>query len=75
VSQNKSEIIMNKKLIENIDYYRNESGDVVFTKTFHLKRGRCCGNGCRHCPWKDDDKTEDTPTSNIVFLSHEQEHH
>ncbi|MES2853673.1 MAG: DUF5522 domain-containing protein, partial [Bacteroidota bacterium] len=18
---------------------------------FHLKRGNCCGNGCRHCPY------------------------
>jgi hypothetical protein len=18
---------------------------------YHLKRGYCCGNNCRHCPW------------------------
>ena len=23
----------------------------VFTELAHLKRGRCCGNGCRHCPF------------------------
>jgi hypothetical protein len=23
----------------------------VFTKEFHLRRGSCCGNGCRHCPF------------------------
>jgi hypothetical protein len=23
----------------------------VFTKEFHLSRGYCCGNGCRHCPY------------------------
>jgi hypothetical protein len=24
---------------------------VVFTALFHLERGQCCGNGCRHCPY------------------------
>lgn len=32
------------------DYYI-ENGYKVFTKAFHLKRGHCCKNGCRHCPW------------------------
>jgi hypothetical protein len=32
------------------DYYL-ENGLMVFTATYHLKRGYCCGNGCRHCPW------------------------
>lgn len=36
--------------IENIDYYM-EDGKYIFTKWFHLKRGSCCGNGCRHCPY------------------------
>ena len=26
---------------------------LVFTESFHLKRGYCCSSGCRHCPWKD----------------------
>ncbi|MBK7427175.1 MAG: hypothetical protein IPI60_09155 [Saprospiraceae bacterium] len=36
------------------DYYI-ENGLLVFTSTFHLKRGYCCGSKCRHCPfeWKD----------------------
>jgi hypothetical protein len=21
------------------------------TATFHLQRGKCCHNGCRHCPY------------------------
>ena len=33
------------------DYYM-EDGRRVFTAHFHLKRGQCCGNGCRHCPYK-----------------------
>jgi len=24
---------------------------MVFTAAYHLKRGYCCGNGCRHCPY------------------------
>jgi len=33
------------------DYYM-ENGKFVFTAYFHLKRGRCCGSGCRHCPYE-----------------------
>jgi len=32
------------------DFYF-ESGLMVFTATFHLRRGYCCGSGCRHCPY------------------------
>jgi hypothetical protein len=32
------------------DYYL-ENGNVVFTAAYHLKRGTCCGSGCRHCPF------------------------
>ena len=38
------------KFIEGIDYYL-ENGAWVFTEWFHLKKGKCCGNGCRHCPY------------------------
>ncbi|MBK8397873.1 MAG: hypothetical protein IPL26_21875 [Leptospiraceae bacterium] len=31
--------------------YYFENGLMVFTEKFHLKRGFCCGNGCRHCPY------------------------
>lgn len=24
----------------------------VFTEAHHLKRGSCCGNACRHCPFE-----------------------
>lgn len=36
---------------EGIDYYFNEEGLMVFTKAYHLKRGYCCKNKCKHCPW------------------------
>ena len=34
------------------DYYLNENGKVVFTEEYHLRRGRCCGSGCKHCPFE-----------------------
>lgn len=40
----------NKKITKG-DLYYVESGNVVFTEKYHLKRGYCCGNGCRHCPY------------------------
>lgn len=33
------------------DYYLNEAGLMVFTAKYHLKRGYCCGSGCKHCPY------------------------
>ncbi|WP_160111220.1 DUF5522 domain-containing protein [Algoriphagus boritolerans] len=36
------------------DFYINERGLMVFTATYHLKRGYCCENGCKHCPYPKD---------------------
>ena len=33
------------------DFYF-ENGLVVYTAAYHLKRGDCCGSGCRHCPFE-----------------------
>lgn len=38
------------KLVEGVDYYM-EDGMFVFKPWYHLKRGHCCENGCRHCPY------------------------
>ncbi len=32
------------------DYYM-DGPNLVFTEQYHLKRGYCCGSGCRHCPY------------------------
>lgn len=37
---------------EHEDYYVLPDGRLVFTAAYHLKRGRCCGNGCLHCPYE-----------------------
>lgn len=41
-----------KDLIEGIHYYINEEGLIVLTEKYHLEKGCCCGNGCRHCPFE-----------------------
>jgi hypothetical protein len=32
------------------DFYF-DAGMMVFTAAYHLRRGYCCGSGCRHCPF------------------------
>jgi hypothetical protein len=34
------------------DTYKDTNGNIVFTESYHLKRGYCCDNGCRHCPYE-----------------------
>jgi hypothetical protein len=38
------------ELVEGVDFYR-EGTAMVFTETYHLRRGYCCESGCRHCPY------------------------
>lgn len=33
------------------DWYL-ENGLLVYTAAYHLRRGSCCGSGCRHCPYE-----------------------
>jgi len=39
------------QLKENVDFYWDKSGLMILTKDYLLKRGSCCENGCRHCPY------------------------
>jgi hypothetical protein len=41
----------NHKADQEKDFYL-ENGLMVFTRSYHLKRGYCCNHGCRHCPYK-----------------------
>lgn len=36
------------EMIEGLHYYM-EDGYFVFTELYHLMKGQCCQNGCRHC--------------------------
>jgi hypothetical protein len=42
---------MNQQLVEGVDFYYNVDGYIVLTEKYHLDKGFCCGNGCRHCPY------------------------
>jgi len=33
------------------DFYFDSRGLLVLTAEYHLRRGYCCGNKCRHCPF------------------------
>lgn len=46
----KNEKNLSKLLPSN--FYYNDKGMVVFTETFHINRGFCCGNRCLHCPYE-----------------------
>ena len=43
---------MKNNWVEGEDYYYNEQGFIVLTVKYHLDRGHCCGNGCKHCPYE-----------------------
>ncbi|MDP3941175.1 MAG: DUF5522 domain-containing protein [bacterium] len=42
-----------KLLIEGKDYYFNEQGLLVLTESYLRRRGVCCHNQCKHCPYTD----------------------
>jgi hypothetical protein len=53
----------NKLLLKAGEDFYIENGLLVFTALYHSKRGYCCKNGCRHCPF--DSKTKlDHPKKN-----------
>ncbi len=39
-------------LVEGEDYYL-DNGLMVLTARYHLRRGYCCDQGCRHCPFEE----------------------
>lgn len=58
-----------KDLIEGTHYYINEEGYVVLTEQYHLEKGYCCGNGCKHCPYE----YENVPEPKKSILQEEKE--
>lgn len=41
------------------DYYFTNEGFLVFTEQYHKRRGYCCNNGCRHCPYRKQNTTKE----------------
>jgi hypothetical protein len=42
--------------LDSDDFYKTEEGYIVFTAKYLLRRGYCCQNGCKHCPYGFDRK-------------------
>ncbi|MGD9629359.1 MAG: DUF5522 domain-containing protein [Pyrinomonadaceae bacterium] len=50
------------RLVEGVDFYF-ENGLMVLTAAFLRKRGYCCENGCRHCPFSGRDQSRNSSNS------------
>ncbi len=46
-----------KSTLEEDEFYLSPEGYMVFTEKYLRKRGYCCKNGCKHCPYGFDKKT------------------
>ena len=44
------ELYYKEQILKPQDFYF-ENGYKVMTEKYHLKRGYCCNNKCRHCPY------------------------
>lgn len=44
------------KELKEDEYYYSPEGYIVFTEKYHLKRGYCCNNNCKHCPYRKNEK-------------------
>ena len=47
------------------DFYYDSEGCRVMTESYHVRRGTCCGNGCLHCPFDPQHKTNNTKLNDI----------
>ena len=45
------ELYLREMISQSQDFYY-ENGYKVMTEKYHLKRGYCCKNKCRHCPYE-----------------------
>ncbi|MCX6311293.1 MAG: DUF5522 domain-containing protein [Bacteroidetes bacterium] len=39
------------------DFYKTPEGYVIFTEQYLRRRGYCCKNACKHCPYGFNPKT------------------
>ena len=45
------ELYLREMISQSQDFYY-ENGYKVMTEKYHLNRGYCCKNKCRHCPYE-----------------------
>ncbi len=60
---------MPDEIKEGEDFYYNEDGYMVLTEKFHLQKGYCCGNGCKHCPY-DYEAVPEPKRSELLLKKH-----
>jgi hypothetical protein len=63
---------MPDELKEGEDFYYNEDGYMVLTETYHLLKGYCCGNGCKHCPYNYEAVPEPKRSELLSLKKHEK---
>jgi hypothetical protein len=51
------------------EFYYDSQGRMVMTEEYHMKRGKCCGNGCLHCPYEPRHER-----GNVVINNHDINH-
>ncbi len=56
-----------EKFEEGDFYWDKEYGYRVFTEQYLLKRGFCCKNACRHCPYGYDKRTQQLKKQKRLF--------
>lgn len=64
--------MMNSNLVEGEDYYFNADGYIVLTEKYHLNKGYCCGNGCKHCPYHYEAVPEPKRSNLLSLKDHEK---
>ena len=40
------------QLKEGEDFYLSKEGYRIMTESYLVRRGYCCSNGCKHCPYE-----------------------
>jgi hypothetical protein len=45
-------------MVKEIEDFYFENGLMVLTAGFLRKRGYCCDNGCRHCPYPEQENSD-----------------
>ncbi|MFZ9856013.1 MAG: cysteine-rich CWC family protein [Limisphaerales bacterium] len=49
-------------------YWEPGTGRMVLTAKYLLRRGYCCGHGCRHCPWPREPGARSGATSTALIV-------
>ncbi|MFT7102054.1 MAG: hypothetical protein ACJAYA_000617 [Bacteroidia bacterium] len=51
VNVNEMDDYFGRPTLDPEDFYYSKEGYIVFTDKYLLKRGYCCKNSCKHCPY------------------------